>query len=106
MLEYLYLQLSSMIEKIAPQGVAKIKSIDFIYSISNLELVHKCCQLIENILKMNWDTIKQKDKNNKKTFEKFALWAVFWSLSGLVASEDMEKFEKSLIETLKIQGNE
>ena len=93
-----------MIEKISCRGLVKIKSVEFLYDISSLELAHKCCRLIESILKMNWNTIKEKDKNNKKIIEKFSVWVLFWSLSGLIDPENISKFEKCFLEAVRIQG--
>jgi hypothetical protein len=33
---------------------------------------------------MNWESIREKEKNMKKIIEKFVAWAIYWSLYGLV----------------------
>lgn len=66
MLEHLTYQLSLMIDRLAPSGQVRLKSVELLYNISSLELAYKLCTIAESVLKMNWDTIKDKDKNSKK----------------------------------------
>ena len=37
---------------------------------------------------MNWESIKDKEKNMKKIIDRFLPWALYWCLIGLVFVED------------------
>lgn len=43
---------------------------------------------------MNWETIKESEKNLRKNIDKFVIWTILWALVGLVSPDDFSKLEK------------
>lgn len=40
---------------------------------------------------MNWETIKESEKNLRKNIDKFVLWVIVWTLINFIAPEDFAK---------------
>lgn len=80
-------QVVSCIQKIVSDGKLKVKTVELLYQISELEIAYRCGNMISSIFKMNWETIKESEKNLRKNIDKFVQWVIVWSLMGLVSQE-------------------
>ena len=49
------------------------------------------------IFKGNWESIRDKEKNYRKTIDRFISWLAFWSLIGVVCIDDEAKLEKMIL---------
>jgi hypothetical protein len=87
-IEYLIQLLITSLNKIENKSALKSRAINFIYTLCNYEITYRCCKLIENVFVMNWESIREKEKNMKKIMEKFVVWAIFWSVYELALIED------------------
>ena len=47
---------------------------------------------------MNWESIRDKEKNAKKMIDRFISWLAYWSLLGVVLVDDEAKLEKLVVE--------
>ena len=89
--------LISALSKLENKSVFKSKMISFAYPISNLEITFRCIRLMQAIFKMNWESIRDKEKNAKKMIDRFVSWLVYWGLIGVIFVEDESKYEKLVV---------
>ena len=80
--------MSSILTKLENKTLFKSKSINFAYPINNQEITYRCLRLTKAILKMNWENIRDKEKNAKTMIDRFISWLAYWSLLGVVLVDD------------------
>ena len=76
--------LCSALTKLENKSTMRSKTIHFAYLLNHLEVTHRCMRLMTAIFKMNWESIREKEKTSKKMIESFTSWLLFWSLLGVV----------------------
>ena len=86
--------LSSALTRLENISIFKSKSINFAYPINSLEITHRCLRMMRAVFKMNWESIRDKEKNAKKMIDRFISWLLYWSLLGVVHVDDEAKYEK------------
>jgi dynein heavy chain, axonemal len=83
-LEWLVAGLSASLNKLEGKTTLKSKAISLAYPISSMEITYRCVRLMSAIFKMNWESIRDKEKNTKKMVDRFISWLLYWSLLGIV----------------------
>lgn len=99
--EYLIVVLSGALSRLENKNSFKSKSISFSFPLSSFEISYRCCRLLRAVFLMNWESIRDKEKSSKRVIDRLVSWLLYWSLLGIVLSNDQAKLEKYVAEVTK-----